>query len=106
LGDNKVIDEEEIFAPVFTIIPFKDEASLLQRLNSGEYGLGASIWTKTESRKASISESLESGMIYFNEMVYSDPALPFGGLKRSGMGHELGEMGMHEFIYYKTLFNK
>jgi succinate-semialdehyde dehydrogenase/glutarate-semialdehyde dehydrogenase len=106
LGDNRVIEEEEIFAPVFTIIPFKDEASLLQRLNSGEYGLGASIWTKTESRKTSIAESLESGMIYFNEMVYSDPAVPFGGIKHSGMGHELGELGMHEFIYYKTLFNK
>jgi succinate-semialdehyde dehydrogenase/glutarate-semialdehyde dehydrogenase len=104
--ENSVIEKEEIFAPVFSLIPFENTTALLAKINSGDYGLGASVWTDDERLKAMISEELACGMIYFNEMVYSDPAIPFGGMKKSGVGKELGELGMHEFIQYKTIYHK
>jgi succinate-semialdehyde dehydrogenase/glutarate-semialdehyde dehydrogenase len=96
--------EEELFGPVAAIIPVRDEAAALVVANDSIYGLGAAIFTKSQKRAAIIARQLESGLVFVNDFVRSDPALPFGGVKQSGYGRELGPYGIREFVNVKTVF--
>jgi succinate-semialdehyde dehydrogenase/glutarate-semialdehyde dehydrogenase len=72
--------------------------------NATRYGLGASIWSKDIMQAKQIANNIESGMIYINQIVKSDARFPFGGIKKSGFGRELGEFGLREFCNVKTIW--
>lgn len=93
---------EEIFGPVLSLVPFKDEAEALRIANDTRFGLGASVWTADTERAARITKGIQSGNVYLNSMVRSDPRLPFGGSRDSGYGKELGAAGIREFCLVKT----
>jgi succinate-semialdehyde dehydrogenase/glutarate-semialdehyde dehydrogenase len=97
--------EEEFFGPVATIIRAKDEKEALEIANDTEYGLGAAIFTADKEKGERIArEELNAGACFVNELVKSDPRLPFGGFKMSGYGRELSSFGMHEFLNIKTVW--
>jgi succinate-semialdehyde dehydrogenase/glutarate-semialdehyde dehydrogenase len=95
--------DEELFGPVAAIIPVRDEAGAVAVANDSIYGLGAALFTKNQSRAASLARKLEAGLVFVNDFVRSDPALPFGGVKQSGYGRELGPYGIREFVNVKTV---
>jgi succinate-semialdehyde dehydrogenase/glutarate-semialdehyde dehydrogenase len=95
--------DEELFGPVAAIIPVRDEAGALAVANDSFYGLGAAIFTKSQKRATILARQLEAGLVFVNDFVRSDPALPFGGVKQSGYGRELGPYGIREFVNVKTV---
>ncbi|MCW8919812.1 MAG: NAD-dependent succinate-semialdehyde dehydrogenase [Gammaproteobacteria bacterium] len=95
---------EELFGPVATIIRARDEADALRLANDTEFGLGASIWSGDGARAEQLARQLQSGCVFVNGMVKSDPRLPFGGVKNSGYGRELSLLGIRQFVNAKTLW--
>jgi len=95
--------DEEVFGPVAGVIPVRDEDQAVRVANDSKYGLGASIWTKDPERALALSRRIEAGMVFVNRRVQSDPRLPFGGVKASGYGRELGPHGIREFVNAKTV---
>ena len=94
---------KELFGPVVNLYRIQNKDEALNVANSTPYGLGASVWTEEETEKTFFADGLEAGSITFNGMVRSDPALPFGGVKASGYGRELGAEGIRSFTNMKTL---
>ena len=97
------IAQEEVFGPVAPIIVAGDEVEAIQLANDSEYGLGASIWTQDLDNAERLSSSVESGIVSVNNVVASDPRVPFGGVKKSGFGRELSRYGMLEFVNIKSV---
>jgi succinate-semialdehyde dehydrogenase/glutarate-semialdehyde dehydrogenase len=95
---------EELFGPVAIIIRAHDEADALRIANDTEFGLGASIWSADTARAEALARQLQSGCVFVNGMVKSDPRLPFGGIKNSGYGRELSLLGIRQFVNAKTLW--
>ncbi len=95
--------EQETFGPLAAVIPAKDEGHAIALANNSQYGLGASIWTKDLDKGISFARRIESGSVFINALVKSDPKIPFGGIKRSGYGRELGRHGILEFVNAKTI---
>ena len=96
--------DQELFGPVASIIKAKDKADAISIANSSVFGLGAAVFTKDTSRGLRIAEfELEAGCCFVNQAVHSDPRLPFGGIKESGYGRELGPFGIHEFVNIKSV---
>lgn len=98
--------DEEVFGPVLSIIEAEDEEECIRIANDTVYGLGASIWTRDIERAQNIASKIEAGSVFINGMVKSDPRLPFGGIKLSGYGRELSEVGIREFVNIKTIWIK
>jgi len=98
------IVREEQFGPVIPIIPFTDADEAVERANSLRFGLGASVWTSNKSRGIRIAEELESGMAWVNTHMVVDPKAPFGGVKESGFGRELGQWGIDEYMDIQTIY--
>lgn len=99
--------DEELFGPVAAIIEAKDETEAVALANRSQFGLGAAVFTGDTARGRRIaSEELESGCCFVNELVKSDPRLPFGGIKMSGFGRELSYPGIREFTNIKTVYVK
>jgi succinate-semialdehyde dehydrogenase/glutarate-semialdehyde dehydrogenase len=99
--------DEELFGPVASIIKVKDEDEAIKVANDSIYGLGASIYSNNiEKAERIAAQKLEAGCCFVNEFVKSDPRLPFGGIKQSGYGRELGLYGIHEFVNTKTVYVK
>ncbi len=97
--------DEELFGPVASIIKVKDEHEAIKVANDSIYGLGASIYSADVEKAEKISaEQLEAGCCFVNDFVKSDPRLPFGGIKQSGYGRELGLYGIREFVNTKTVY--
>ncbi|HEX2558078.1 MAG TPA: NAD-dependent succinate-semialdehyde dehydrogenase [Nitrososphaera sp.] len=97
---------EEVFGPAAPIIIASNEEEAIREANNSEFGLGASIWTNNIERGIRLARQIESGIVSVNEMVRSDPRLPFGGVKKSGIGRELSEFGIKEFVNIKSIVVK
>ena len=95
---------EELFGPVISFYTFTEIDEAMALANATSYGLGASIWSKDIMQAKQIANNIESGMIYINQIVKSDARFPFGGIKKSGFGRELGEFGLREFCNVKTIW--
>jgi succinate-semialdehyde dehydrogenase/glutarate-semialdehyde dehydrogenase len=95
--------DEETFGPAAAIIRAADEEEAIALANRTAFGLGASIWTKDCDRGLAVARRIDAGAVFVNAMVASDPRVPFGGIKHSGYGRELGELGLKEFINAKTI---
>jgi acyl-CoA reductase-like NAD-dependent aldehyde dehydrogenase len=104
LPDDAPAFREETFGPVAAVARVADEAAAVAFANQSEFGLGCSLWTTDLDRATALSAEIESGMVFVNAMTASDPRIPFGGVKRSGVGRELGgEIGMRAFLNLQTL---
>jgi succinate-semialdehyde dehydrogenase/glutarate-semialdehyde dehydrogenase len=96
--------DEEIFGPVAAVIRANDVDHAIALANQSEYGLGASIWTRDTDLAKRLAPRIESGSVFVNGPVKSDPRLPFGGIKHSGYGRELSRHGIQEFVNVKTVW--
>lgn len=95
---------EETFGPVAALLSVRDADEAIRVANSSPYGLGAALWTKDIVAARAIARRIESGSVFINGMVASDPRLPFGGVKRSGYGRELSHFGIREFVNIQTIW--
>ena len=96
--------DEEIFGPVATVIDVANEAEAIDVANDSPFGLGAAVFSADVARAEELAATqLEAGCCFVNTMVASDPRLPFGGIKTSGYGRELSDLGIKEFVNQKTV---
>ncbi len=95
--------DEELFGPVAAIIRVQDENEAVQLANKTVYGLGSGIFTRDLEKAKNLASKLEAGNVFINDFVKSDPEIPFGGIKQSGVGRELGREGIQEFVNIKTV---
>ena len=95
---------EELFGPVAPVFRTGSAAEALDLANATDFGLGAAVWTRDQELATRFVEGLQAGSVFVNGMVASDPRLPFGGIKRSGYGRELGVFGLREFLNVKTVW--
>jgi succinate-semialdehyde dehydrogenase/glutarate-semialdehyde dehydrogenase len=94
---------DEFFGPVAMIFRVKDEAAAIALANDSDFGLGGSVWTRDVARGLRVASQVETGMMFINNIDWSDAELPFGGIKDSGYGRELGDMGIQEFVNKKLV---
>jgi succinate-semialdehyde dehydrogenase/glutarate-semialdehyde dehydrogenase len=98
--------EEELFGPVASIIIAENNDHAIEIANDSDFGLGASLWTSDLEKAKVYASKIESGSVFINGLVKSDPRLPFGGIKISGYGRELSHYGIKEFVNIKTVWIK
>jgi succinate-semialdehyde dehydrogenase/glutarate-semialdehyde dehydrogenase/succinyl-CoA reductase len=102
--DHKMrIAQEETFGPVAPITVVENEMEAMNLANDSKYGLGASIWTQDLDKAEKLTRIMEAGVVTVNNVVASDPRVPFGGVKKSGFGRELSRYGMLEFVNIKSI---
>ena len=101
-ADNPIL-EEEIFGPVLSLIPYDNEELLIQNVNNSPYGLGASLWCQDIEKAKEMASKIEAGNVTINQRMSSDIKYPFGGIKNSGYGKELGIEGYRAFLNAKTV---
>ena len=100
------IAREEIFGPVVSVIPFKDEHDAILQGNDTTYGLAAGIWTRDVSKAHRVARALRAGTVWINCYNVFDPAAPFGGYKESGYGRELGRYALDLYTQVKSVWLK
>ena len=95
---------EETFGPAAAVITVRDDDKAARVANATRYGLGASVWSGDPDRALGLGRRISSGALFVNAVVASDPRLPFGGIKNSGYGRELGPAGLYEFTNARTFY--
>ncbi len=103
VSPNMRVAQEEVFGPVAPIIVADGEIEAVRLANDSQYGLGASIWTEDLDKAENLPRLIRSGIVTVNNVVISDPRVPFGGVKKSGFGRELSRYGMLEFVNIKSI---
>jgi succinate-semialdehyde dehydrogenase/glutarate-semialdehyde dehydrogenase len=103
VDSNNIAFQEETFGPLATIIRAKDENDAISIANNHRYGLAAAIWTEDRENAYRLARRIEAGNVFVNSLVRSDSRVPFGGIKKSGYGRELGTIGIKEFMNMKSL---
>ncbi|WP_433502750.1 aldehyde dehydrogenase family protein [Pseudonocardia halophobica] len=103
VDNNYTISQEEIFGPVLTVIPYGDEDQAVAIADDSGFGLGGSVWTADGDRGEAVARRVASGTIGINGHV-NDPTAPFGGIKASGIGRELGPEGLHGYQVLKSIY--
>ena len=103
VDSNNIAFQEETFGPLATIIRAKDENEAITIANNHRYGLAAAIWTEDRENGYTLARKIEAGNVFVNSLVRSDSRVPFGGIKKSGYGRELGAIGIKEFMNAKSL---
>jgi succinate-semialdehyde dehydrogenase/glutarate-semialdehyde dehydrogenase len=98
--------DEETFGPVAAVIRADGTDEAIELANRSRFGLGASLWTSDPIRAEALASEVEAGSVFVNGIVKSDPRLPFGGIKTSGYGRELADVGIREFVNIKTVWVK
>jgi succinate-semialdehyde dehydrogenase/glutarate-semialdehyde dehydrogenase len=96
--------DEEMFGPVASVMIAKDETDAIRIANDNRYGLAGTVWTSDKERGLRVARQVESGAVFVNAMVHSDPVMPFGGIKKSGYGRELSYLGIREFVNQKSIW--
>ena len=104
LGREMPVFQQETFGPVAAVVRAEDEEEAVELANDTPYGLGASVWTNDPERGRRLGRQVQSGSLFVNGIVASDPRLPFGGVKRSGYGRELAAVGIREFTNIRTFW--
>ncbi|MFQ5653427.1 MAG: aldehyde dehydrogenase family protein, partial [Planctomycetota bacterium] len=97
------VNQEEIFGPVVSVIPFQDEAEAMEIANGTPYGLSASLWTRDLARAHRLAERLDAGTVWINCWMLRDLRVPFGGMKQSGLGREGGFDSLRFFTEPKNV---
>lgn len=97
------INQEELFGPVLNVKTFTNTENCIESVNDTPFGLGASIWTHNLDNALQLAKSIDSGAVFINDYVKSSPKIPFGGIKTSGYGRELSDLGIKEFVNQKTI---
>jgi aldehyde dehydrogenase (NAD+) len=97
------IYQEEVFGPFVVLVPFKDEAEAVRMANDTTYGLGSAVFTQNIEKAHRVAARIEAGMVWINSSQDSDFRVPFGGVKQSGIGRELGEAGLHSYLQEKSV---
>jgi succinate-semialdehyde dehydrogenase / glutarate-semialdehyde dehydrogenase len=95
---------EEVFGPVAMVFRIRSAEEAIRLANDSPFGLGASVWTRSDGEREQFVREIETGMVFVNAMVASDPRVPFGGVKESGYGRELSPLGIKEFVNAKTVW--
>ena len=103
LTEDMRVLREEVFGPIAALVTAPDEEEMIRIANETEFGLGAAIWTRDISKAERMAGKISSGFVAINDIVKSDPRLPFGGIKKSGFGRELSHFGLKEFVNIKTI---
>jgi geranial dehydrogenase len=103
VSNSATIAREEIFGPVLSIIPYKDESDALRIANESEYGLGGAVWSTDRERATQLARRIESGTVGING-YFTDLNAPFGGVKASGLGRELGPESIGAYQQYKSIY--
>jgi succinate-semialdehyde dehydrogenase/glutarate-semialdehyde dehydrogenase len=103
VNDSMKVLREEVFGPIAPLIVARDETEIVSLANATEFGLGAAIWSRNIARAEELAREIEAGFVAINDMVKSDPRLPFGGVKKSGVGRELSHYGLKEFVNIKSI---
>ena len=103
VDSNNVAFQEETFGPLATIIRAKNEKDAIAIANNHRYGLASAIWTQDRDNAYRLARQLEAGNVFINSLVQSDSRIPFGGIKKSGYGRELSEIGIKEFMNMKSI---
>ncbi|XAM00456.1 aldehyde dehydrogenase family protein [Phycisphaeraceae bacterium D3-23] len=103
VNDDMKVVKEEIFGPVVTALPFKDDREIADRANDTDYGLAAGVWTKDISKAHKLAKSIRAGSVWINCYNIFDAALPFGGYKQSGWGREMGYAAVENYLETKSV---
>jgi acyl-CoA reductase-like NAD-dependent aldehyde dehydrogenase len=103
VDNNATVSREEIFGPVLSVVPYGDESEAIALANDSSYGLGGTVWSSDTGRATDVARKVRSGTVGVNHYV-NEPVAPFGGIKDSGMGRELGPEGLHAYQVYKTIY--
>lgn len=96
--------DEETFGPLAVLIEAKDEKDAVKLANQSNFGLGAALWTRDIEKAERLARQIQAGAVFVNSLMRSDQRVPFGGIKQSGFGRELSDIGMHEFMNVKTIW--
>jgi succinate-semialdehyde dehydrogenase/glutarate-semialdehyde dehydrogenase len=96
--------KEEVFGPAIPVVVVNSANEAIKLANSHEYGLGSTIFSKDTAYARELAKQIDSGAVFINHQVKSDPRLPFGGVKKSGYGRELSHHGIKEFVNIKTVW--